>query len=47
MHVPQEHNVCSAVTADEDLDVSELVAATQGVRLKKFKLTAAKRLQQQ
>ncbi len=47
MHVPQGHYACPAVAADEDLDVSNLVATTQGVRRKKFKLPAAKHPQQQ
>jgi hypothetical protein len=42
MHVPQEHYACATVATAKDLDVSDLVAATQGARWKKFKLTAAK-----
>jgi hypothetical protein len=34
MHVPQGHDACAAVAVDKDLDVSNLVATTQGARWK-------------
>jgi hypothetical protein len=47
MHVPQHHDACAAVASGEDSDPGDIVAATQDVRRKKFKLPTAQRPQQQ